>query len=964
MKRHIIVSMLLLLCIAARLPAQNWQHKGPFKDAAPGNLFRTGRADCIALDPGFDDATNKKMYVGSYSGGLWESSDAGVNWTSLSDGSPMTYHGVSALAVQPAGGVLYVADFNRYNSSGNTVVGNSAIYKYFPGSSTWTTTGVLPGVSGVVIVNHIKIHPSTSQIVFAATNQGLFRSINSGSSWSLVSAGAYENLDFMPRTGGSGAYPYFVYASGDKKFTVSSDDGATFSAVSCMTTLLTQYQVGYADMAYTASTINPGEHYIYLLVFQSDPGGVTADFPYSGVNNDAYAVYKFTYNSGTGTETCSDLMTYKEYHNTSDRMCIAANDNVVYFGGVSIFKFNTNYPTRMYRVNPSSVAELYYTFGSSVGYNVNGTHADQHDIVLRPDLQTIFNANDGGCYRLDYVPANTPDDGVYINTWTERNMGMHISQIWGFSGAEEDPDFYMTGEADNNGFYTDATTTTGFFGGETPGALVDKYDMDQRFYRGSSYSAAISHYNSGTITTQTSWNAASSSDECYYNPYSTLSGPFTINTIFQDPNRPEQFYYGSTGTLDHFCPSGNIFSMKLRYSLFFNNTTYPTDPIKWSSWYMVPKSMAFSKANKNKVYFCTTNSYDPTVGAINGPPQVFAYNSSDIDDSWIGHNENNWISITPDFLAGAFMTTVHPHIDTSAKVVYAGLAASDWDPDKIWLACTYVPLNPGIKVLKYESGVWTDYSTGIAAGDIPVSIVYEQGTNDQLYLGTNRNMYYRNNTMTAWALYDTGLPRVASVQMQINYTENTVRTGTYGRGVWYSDLKCPGSLDTLITGTISANAFVEMKNSITAQNLTISSGDVKFRAGNYVDLLPDFLVTANASTKFLAYIHNCDGPGHTLRKPQKEDMQLLDNPATAETRIDREMLGIYPNPNDGHFFLRKESEGKMKIEIYSSMGQLVYMKADMNESQLELDLSAQPDGVYLVRVISGDRMQTKRIIKQ
>lgn len=966
MKKQFIVSLFALMAAGGLAAQSNWQHRGPYKNTTPGNVFKTGRADCIAFDPGYDDVTNKKMYAGSLSGGLWKSTDGGANWLNLGDGSPMYYGGVSAMTTDP-NGVLYVADFNRHNSTGPSVVGSTGVYKYFPAGS-WAATGSFPGVTQPFIINHIKVHPASAQIIFACTNQGLFRSINSGSAWTLVASGAYENVGFMPRTGGTGTYPYFVYASGDLKFDVSSNDGSagSFTPVSCMTSYITQYATGYVDMAYTASTINPGEHYIYLYAYHKDAGGVTADYPYSGVTDRVYALYKFTYNSTSGAESCAQLLTYQEYDVTPDRMCVDAHDNVVYFGGVSILKFNTNYPLRLYQVNPSSFVESYYTPGSTPGYNVNGTHADQHDVVMRPAQNMLFAANDGGCFRASYVPANSPDDGQYIHTWAEKNMGLHISQIWGFSGSEEDPGLFMTGEADNYGFYTSSTTTYGTFGGETPGALMDKFGSSQRFYRGSAYSASVTHYVSGVTTLQSSYNTGSVSDECAINSYSTLGAPFTMNTLFQDPNRPQQFYYGTTAELNHWCSTNNLFTMKFRYTVFYNNTTYPSDPIKWATWGMVPKSMAFSRANKNKVYFCTTSVYDPTVGAINGAPQVYAFTGTDIDDAWIAHNENSWTPITPNFLVGGFMATPLPTINDAAQVQYAGVAVSDWNPDRVFLACQKVPLNPNTKVLKYESGTWTDYSTGIPTDEVPVSIVYEQGSNDYLYLGTNRSMYFRKYGMAAWQVYDTNLPRVASVQMQINYTENTVRTGTYGRGVWASQLMCPSGVDTLCSGTLSVNKFVEMSNSITAQNLTISNGDVKFRAGNYIDLLPDFQVTANATTTFFAFIHNCSAPGNTFRNAADADGDA--EWMTAEEEEDEpgmeEAPALYPNPGDGHFFLQKNDEGTVRVEVYSIMGQQVYAADKVEDEQTEIDLSAQPVGVYLVRIISADRTRTIRVVKQ
>jgi hypothetical protein len=57
-----------------------------------------------------------------------------------------------------------------------------------------------------------------------------------------------------------------------------------------------------------------------------------------------------------------------------------------------------------------------------------------------------------------------------------------------------------------------------------------------------------------------------------------------------------------------------------------------------------------------------------------------------------------------------------------------------------------------------------------------------------LYIGTDVGVYHKDNTMTDWMPYMTGLPNVIIRELEIHYTAGTLSAATYGRGVWESPL--------------------------------------------------------------------------------------------------------------------------------------------------------------------------------
>lgn len=73
------------------------------------------------------------------------------------------------------------------------------------------------------------------------------------------------------------------------------------------------------------------------------------------------------------------------------------------------------------------------------------------------------------------------------------------------------------------------------------------------------------------------------------------------------------------------------------------------------------------------------------------------------------------------------------------------------------------------------------------------------------------------------------------------------------------------------------------------------------------------------------------------------------------------VIGIYPNPNNGSFTIKLKDINKAFVKVYSTTGKLVYSKL-MNTTIMNIDLSAYAKGVYFVRLLSGDNAYTKKLI--
>jgi len=122
----------------------------------------------------------------------------------------------------------------------------------------------------------------------------------------------------------------------------------------------------------------------------------------------------------------------------------------------------------------------------------------------------------------------------------------------------------------------------------------------------------------------------------------------------------------------------------------------------------------------------------------------------------------------------------------SAAITF--ICASTTDPEKVFVSFSgYSSAN---KVFMSVNGGlnWINI-TGNQLPNVPVnSITYMDGSYDGVYIGTDFGVFYRDGESTDWMPFNEGLPNVIVNSLDIEYSEMQIRAGTYGRGLWESDL--------------------------------------------------------------------------------------------------------------------------------------------------------------------------------
>jgi hypothetical protein len=150
-----------------------------------------------------------------------------------------------------------------------------------------------------------------------------------------------------------------------------------------------------------------------------------------------------------------------------------------------------------------------------------------------------------------------------------------------------------------------------------------------------------------------------------------------------------------------------------------------------------------------------------------------------------------------------------------------------------------------------------------------------------------------------------------------------------------------------------------------------STGNLKYRASKSIVLNPGFVVGYNGN--FLAEILSAcgasiaavDGGGSN----GVEDL-LVDEIITSEgealegLEVANSNFYIYPNPNNGQFTLElNNNEEKASVVVYDLMGKIVYSKNGGDNIE-KIDISAQPEGIYFVKVSIGEQVFNEKVIYQ
>lgn len=110
---------------------------------------------------------------------------------------------------------------------------------------------------------------------------------------------------------------------------------------------------------------------------------------------------------------------------------------------------------------------------------------------------------------------------------------------------------------------------------------------------------------------------------------------------------------------------------------------------------------------------------------------------------------------------------------------------------------------------------------------------------------------------------------------------------------------------------------------------------------------------------------NINGNGNGTFLDNVNVMQGLDSISSNRELLTLEGVEIFPNPTDAYLNVRlpQSITGMVSLELFNNVGQLVNKQQEvLSGSQLSLDVTAQPAGVYYLRIRSGQKQSMKKVV--
>jgi len=100
-----------------------------------------------------------------------------------------------------------------------------------------------------------------------------------------------------------------------------------------------------------------------------------------------------------------------------------------------------------------------------------------------------------------------------------------------------------------------------------------------------------------------------------------------------------------------------------------------------------------------------------------------------------------------------------------------------------------------------------------------------------------------------------------------------------------------------------------------------------------------------------------DDAGNTLDESQTSIFTTMDDTGIGEDMIS-DMIKIFPNPHKGKITLELDVSGSKNIQVMDAYGKLVYSIENVNDHSYKIDISDEPNGIYLIRVNLKEQNKT------
>jgi len=616
--------------------------------------------------------------------------------------------------------------------------------------SNWTTnTDGLP----VIGVSHIAIDPNDSQIMYIVTGDahatdtysiGILKSTNGGTTWNTTGLSYNANQEkTVNKVIINPNNTDSLYAITNSNILISSDGGINWVTVGAIGRWRDiEFKPNNSNVIYAAKQSSGGSN-----IYRSTDGGLNWGIINNGIIGSRYRPLIAV--TPDNPEVIYALFSASDYS----------------FHG--LYKSSDSGDSWMQQSSTPNVLGR-ETDGSGIGgqswYDLSlGVATNNENLVYVGGINIWRSDNGGVNWDIDANSGNNQQLYSY----------MHVDQ----HAFEFNPHTHVAYAGNDGGFYKYMENLNKWVD------ISDGLEISQFYNLGLSKSnpnrlVAGAQDNGTEMLTNSTWDAILGGDgmECKIDHYDD-------DVIYAE------YQYGG-----------------LRKSYNGGNSWDNIKPVSYEGGWNTPYEMHSINSDVivigyDEVYRSTSGGaiWDSISYNVSGGQAIKSIALAPSDENYIYAASYTKIKVTKD--AGQTWTNIKPGIPNYNMT---DIAVSNINPDRAWVTLSYYNSAHKVYETNDAGSSWTNIS-GTNLPGLPVNcIVYQGGTNDDLYLGTDIGVYYKNSTMSDWIPFNDGLPNVIVKELEIHYDGGTISAATFGRGVWESPL------NTLSTN-VSSNEEIKFK---------------------------------------------------------------------------------------------------------------------------------------------------------
>ncbi len=611
------------------------------------------------------------------------------------------------------------------------------IWKTTDGGNNWTPVGDQFAGMGVT---DIIIDPNNTNNIFVATGDedgfqinsiGIYKSTNGGNTWEAT--GLIYNLNERKFIRDLAFYPensHKIFALTKNDILVSNDSGNTWQAAN----------VDYSP--YNAFTA-----YFQTIIFDPDnPSKVIVSDIWGGIYYSTDGGSNFDLNDGLAGG--NNTVYYKLTSTPNDPDYFYGLDKD---GNFMKFRFNMN-NTENDMVSSTTIDE----FNSQGGYNIAiaVSPTDKNNIIVG-GVRGYTSKNNGDSFKLKLDPYDEKLDLL--------------------------GNFYVHPDHHHMSFLSNGTT------------VIDGHDGG--VHKGEFTADSWTDISNGLVITQ-SYNIAVTQTQNGDDFMMANQDNDGFSKVLKDGER--QWVAAASG--DGTAAGIDYTNSDIRYLGGTSGTLYRTNDGYASS--------AYSSENVTKILSSTSFAafVSPMEIHPTNPATIYAAHgdilkSTNRGDDWESLNSGispiTYINLSP------YNNTIQICVvDRNGNAKHSVNDGGSWEslskpsgllfnsvvakPNAETLYATVTGYTDGSKVFKSTDGgnSWENISDGLPNVAMKRIVLKTDEDNETLFVGTELGVYWKNNTMSSWEKLGDNLPNVIVNDLRINYADQDLYIGTFGRSMW------------------------------------------------------------------------------------------------------------------------------------------------------------------------------------